>query len=117
NVLRERGDPYSEFLAPQVAKRMGEELSQEFGGIGVVLEFREDPPGFYVAQPPLPDRPADRAGLRVGDQIVGIDGHLTEGQAREDFEVVLQRMRGKPRKSLEQMIRRRDSQETERVVI
>src|SRR5690606_40464365 len=41
-VLRERGDPYSEFLAPQVARRMGEELSQAFGGIGVIFEFRHD---------------------------------------------------------------------------
>ncbi len=108
NVLKERGDPYSELLEPQAAKRMGEELSQEFGGIGVVLEYKEQTPGYYVAQPPLPGLPADRAGIRHGDQIVAIDGFSTEGLTLNDFEVVLQRMRGKPRKPLELVIRRPD---------
>jgi carboxyl-terminal processing protease len=117
NVLHKRGDTYSEFLAPQVAKRMGEELSQEFGGIGVVIEFRDDPRGFFVAQPPLPGRPADKAGIRRGDQIVAIDGKPLEDLGRDDFGVVLQRMRGKPRKPLELTIRKPDSDTPQRVAI
>lgn len=108
NVLKERGDPYSELLEPQAAKRMGEELSQEFGGIGVVLEFKEEAPGYYVAHPPLPGLPADRAGIRAGDQVIAIDGFSTEGLTLNDFEVVLERIRGKPRKPLELVIRRPD---------
>lgn len=108
-VLRERGDPYSEFLAPQVARRMGEELSQEFGGIGVVLEYRDDPGGFFVAQPPLPGRPAEKAGIQSGDQILAVDGFSMEGLGAEDFDVVLQRMRGKPRKPLDLLIRPHES--------
>src|SRR5690606_13324867 len=111
NVLKERGDPYSELLQPQAAKRMGEELSQEFGGIGVMLEYKEEAPGYYVAHPPLPGLPADRAGIRSGDQIIAIDGLSTEGLTLDDFEIVLQRMRGKPRKPLELVIRRGDLEE------
>jgi carboxyl-terminal processing protease len=106
NVLKERGDPYSELLEPQAAKRMGEELSQEFGGIGVVLEYKEESPGYYVAHPPLPGLPADRAGIRSGDQIIAIDGFSTAGLTLDDFEIVLRRMRGKPRKPLNLVIRR-----------
>ena len=105
-VLNRRGDPYSELLAPQAAKRMGEELSQEFGGIGVVLEFKAEIPGYFIAHPPLAGLPADRAGIRRGDQIIAIDGVSTEGLTDRDFEVVLQRMRGKPRKELRLSIRR-----------
>jgi len=63
------GDPYTAFLAPEENKVVEEDLSGSFQGIGIQIGFK----GKNLAViAPLPDSPAERAGVKAGDLIIGI---------------------------------------------
>lgn len=63
------GDPYTVFLPPQENKIVQEDLQGKFEGVGIQIGFK----GSQLAViAPLPDSPAERAGVRAGDFIVGI---------------------------------------------
>ncbi|HIC96199.1 TPA: S41 family peptidase [Candidatus Bipolaricaulota bacterium] len=70
-------DPYSRFLTPEEYQRFTSiDLEGEFVGIGVQIAIRD---GRLVVIAPLSGSPAERAGVRVGDIILEIDGRSTEG--------------------------------------
>ncbi len=71
-------DPYSVFLSPQVNEEFTDELSGKFEGIGAEIGIRKDQLTIIA---PLPDTPAFRAGLKIGDKILAIDGIDTQGMA------------------------------------
>lgn len=63
------GDPYTSFLAPEENKIIEEDLSGSFEGVGIQIGFK----GKQLAViAPLPDSPAEKAGVKAGDFIVGI---------------------------------------------
>ena len=67
-------DPHSAFFTRDEFRKLTEEQSSEFYGIGVsILQHRD---GVYV-QSVVPNTPADRAGLRYGDKFVQVDGKDT----------------------------------------
>jgi carboxyl-terminal processing protease len=84
-------DPHSEFLESKDNAELEEDLSGEFGGVGIQVEVRA---GKIVVIAPMPGTPADRAGIRRGDEITSIDGQLVAGSSGMD--VVVDRLRGKP---------------------
>lgn len=62
-------DPYTVFLPPGENKVVNEDLSGAFEGIGIQIGFK----GSQLAiMAPLPNSPAQKAGLKAGDFIVGI---------------------------------------------
>lgn len=65
------GDPYTVFLPPQESKDLQDEISGEFGGIGVEIDNRA---GFLTVVSPLSGMPAAKAGIMPKDIIVEIDG-------------------------------------------
>lgn len=63
------GDPYTVFLPPDEQKRTQEDLGGEFEGIGIQIGFK----GTQLAViAPLEGTPAEKAGIKAGDFIVGI---------------------------------------------
>lgn len=63
------GDPYTVFLPPAEQKRTLEDLGGEFEGVGIQIGFK----GSQLAViAPLEGTPAEKAGVRAGDFIVGI---------------------------------------------
>ena len=50
-------DPYSEYLDFERLKRLDEETSQEFGGIGVQVEMRDE---YVTVVAPLEGTPGER---------------------------------------------------------
>ncbi|HKB15873.1 MAG TPA: PDZ domain-containing protein, partial [Planctomycetota bacterium] len=81
-------DPYSRFYEPEETRSLEEETSGRFAGIGIVIEPGSPP---ITIAFPQPDSPAEKAGLRVGDRIVEIDGQRVE---EADPDQVRDRIRG-----------------------
>lgn len=64
-------DPHSVYFPATEFKKLKEDQSSSFYGIGVQILRHED--GVYV-QSVVDSTPASRAGLRYGDRIVAVDG-------------------------------------------
>ncbi len=83
-------DPHSAYMDAAEYKALEEDMSSEFGGIGVQVELRA---GRVVIIAPVAGTPGDRAGIRRGDEIVSIDGEKLAKPAMQD---IVTRLRGKP---------------------
>ncbi|QLG69335.1 MAG: S41 family C-terminal processing peptidase [Candidatus Woesebacteria bacterium] len=63
------GDPYTVYLPPEENKVVEEDLQGSFGGVGIQIGFK----GKQLAVvAPLPDTPAEKAGVKAGDFILAI---------------------------------------------
>jgi carboxyl-terminal processing protease len=82
------GDPYTNFFEPKGAEAFQQALSGKFSGIGAEIGLRE---GIITVVAPLPDTPAERAGVKAGDLIAKIDGTETTGFSVEQ---AVSRIRG-----------------------
>jgi carboxyl-terminal processing protease len=85
-------DPHSEYLESKDNAELEEDLDGEYGGIGVEVESHK---GAFTVVEPIPDSPGARAGIRLGDEIVSIDGKDVEHGAAMDK--IVDRLRGKPK--------------------
>ncbi len=83
-------DPHSEYMNAKDYNRLNEEISNEFGGIGVQVELRK---GNVVVIAPIAGTPGARAGILRADIIASIDGKKLEKPSLDD---VVGRLRGKP---------------------
>lgn len=64
-------DPHSVYLPPAELKESNEDLSGSFEGIGIEFsQIRDTVNVTYV----FPDGPGDKAGLLIGDNIIGANG-------------------------------------------
>lgn len=63
-------DPYTLFVEPQQRDREEEELRGSFGGIGAIVERTADG---RILLTPMEDRPAAKAGVLPGDELIGVD--------------------------------------------
>lgn len=64
-------DPHSAFFTREEFRKLDEEQSSQFYGIGVsILQHRD---GVYI-QSVIPNTPADKAGLRYGDRFLSVEG-------------------------------------------
>lgn len=99
------GDPYSTFLPPQEAIDFAESLSGEFSGIGAEIGIKDTQ---LVIVAPLPQTPAEKAGLRPGDKIVAIDKLSTRGM---DVETAVKNIRGVANSSVTLAVLRDDWKE------
>lgn len=100
-------DAHSEFLEAKDNEEFEEELTGEFGGVGLQVETRQNR---IVVIAALAGAPSERAGVRRGDEIVSIDGKPIEGSA--NVESIANRLRGKPRTSVQMGILRPATKET-----
>jgi carboxyl-terminal processing protease len=64
------GDQHSVYFDPEKNKEFQQELSGKFEGIGAEIGIKKER---LVIIAPLPGSPAEKAGLKAGDHIVGID--------------------------------------------
>ncbi len=87
-MLQALDDPYSSYLDPHGYEEELEGLEGKFEGIGAYVAMKEGKP---VILSPIPDTPAERAGLLPGDHIVEVDGDST---AELSLNEVVQRIRG-----------------------
>ncbi len=68
-------DPHSAYLTPDLFKELQTETQGKFGGLGIEITIRD---GILTVVSPIEDTPADRAGMKAGDQIIKIEGEFTK---------------------------------------
>ena len=111
-ALHQLNDPYTLFLEPVVREEERENLRGNFGGIGVYLT--QDAEKQYLIEV-IPNNPAEKAGVRTGDILLGIDGKLL---TKEDlYESVSDRIRGEKGTFVRLTIRHPDSAESVEISI
>ncbi len=74
-------DPNTTFFRPDDSKKFEQDVVGNFGGIGAEIGIRNDT---LAVLNPLPDSPAEKAGLKIGDQILEINGETTKNLAVND---------------------------------
>ncbi len=75
-LLRKLGDPYTDFLRDEDFGEMTLSATGNYSGLGLRVEASD---GWVTVVAPMADGPAERAGVRAGDQIVEIEGESTYG--------------------------------------
>ncbi len=75
------GDPYSVFFPPVERAQFEEDISGNFGGLGIEIGIKE---GILTVIAPMPDSPAKRAGVLSGDKIIKINDTPTLGLSTEE---------------------------------
>jgi carboxyl-terminal processing protease len=81
-------DPHTQFMPPDIFKEMKIDTSGEFGGLGIEIAKKNDN---IIVVAPIDDTPAQRSGIRSGDQIVKIDDESTRNM---ELARAIQKMRG-----------------------
>ena len=87
-MLEALGDKHTSYINPEMLRQANIQLSGEYEGIGTWVDIT----GSYLTIiSPMPDSPAEKAGLKPEDQIIAIDG---EDMTGVDGNVVLKKILG-----------------------
>ena len=89
-MLEQLNDPYSVLLTGDDYKALTEQTSGNYAGLGIQIDVRD---GWITVVAPLPETPAERAGIETGDQIIEVDGKSTEGWKNDE---AVKALRGEP---------------------
>ena len=80
-MVKSLGDPHSIYMKTSMYKSLKEHTAGAFGGIGVTMGFKDDK---VTIMSILEDTPGEKAGLKVGDEIMAVDGTpVTDYQPEE----------------------------------
>lgn len=81
-------DPHSAYMPPEEWRQFQSDTEGKFGGVGLEVDGRGDK---LIVIAPIEGSPAQRAGIKSGDQVVAVDGDDVLGQP---LDKVVKRMRG-----------------------
>ena len=84
-------DDFSQFMEPDVYKRVKSDTEGEFGGIGIRVDTRD---GWLTVVTPLPGTPAFAAGIYPQDKIIKIEGETTKDMLLEEAVKILRGVPG-----------------------
>jgi carboxyl-terminal processing protease len=68
------GDPYTVFFPPKESKDFQEQITGNFGGVGMEVGSKD---GILTVVSALKGTPAEKAGVKSGDKILKIDSTIT----------------------------------------
>ena len=104
-----RLDPYTEYYSEENIGDLQFLTTGEYAGIGAIISYKD---GGVIINEPYEGLPADKAGLKAGDQILEIDDEdLRNANVRD----VSNKLKGTPGTTINIMIKR-PGEEKERVV-
>ena len=83
-------DPYTEYISEEGMSDFELLTTGKYGGVGALIRKKGD---WVVIAQPYQGTPSDRAGLRIGDRILEIDGRDARGFTTEE---VSSRLKGEP---------------------
>ena len=84
------GDEYTEYIPAEEMEDYTENITGNFVGIGIYMIADKDS-GRVVVYYPITESPAEKAGVKAGDQIISVDG--TEYTA-DDFNTIADYIKG-----------------------
>lgn len=90
-LVKSYDDPYTMYLPPEEASMFEEDISGNFSGVGMEVGVRDN---MVTVIAPLPDSPAEKAGLLAGDTIIRIDDTSTEGMSIDEAVRLIRGERG-----------------------
>ena len=99
-LLTELKDPYSVLLVEDDFKELTEKTSGNYAGLGIQIDVRE---GWITVVAPLPESPAERAGIQTGDLIIEVDGKSTHDWKSE---AAVKALRGQAGSKVKILVRR-----------
>jgi carboxyl-terminal processing protease len=88
-------DRHSSYISPRDYAQFRESITQQFGGVGIIVEIDPETERLTVFSP-LPKTPAYKVGLQAGDTIMEIDGNSTEGMSIQDSVDLMRGPSGEP---------------------
>ena len=99
-AVRELNDPYSTLEQVDDFRALNEVTSGNYGGLGMQIDVRG---GWITVVAPLPQTPAERAGIASGDQIESVNGISVQGFSQDK---AVKALRGQAGTRVELKIRR-----------
>ncbi len=99
-MVKAWNDPYTRFVDPEELEEEEIEMEGEYGGLGIYISQRD---GRTIVVSPIEGTPADRVGLKPGDEIVKIGEEVILGWDQND---VVDNLRGKPGTEVTLWVRR-----------
>ncbi len=89
-------DPHSVYIDAETMRRVEEDFSGGFEGIGISFEFVEGEQGqdTLIVLSVIPEGPSEEVGLHSGDRIIEVDGQSTIGFETADVQRTLKGPRG-----------------------
>lgn len=89
-------DPHSVYIDAETMRRVEEDFSGGFEGIGISFEFIEGEQGqdTLIVLSVIPEGPSEEVGLHSGDRIIEVDGQSTIGFETADVQRTLKGPRG-----------------------
>lgn len=85
------GDQYSVFFPPTDAESFLSEIQGQFEGIGAEIGLKKER---MTVIAPLPDSPAEKAGMRAGDHILAVDGTDVGGMSVSEVVALIRGEKG-----------------------
>ncbi len=84
------GDDYTEYIPADEMNEFTEDITGSFVGVGIYMIADEETQKVVVYYP-IPDSPAEKAGVKAGDIIVSVDGIE---YPFEEFNTIAEKIRG-----------------------
>lgn len=76
-MVSSMGDPYTVFLPPDQNESFREELAGSYEGVGIQVGYRDKK---LVVIAPLDNTPAERKGIKAGEEILRVNDKDTQGK-------------------------------------
>jgi carboxyl-terminal processing protease len=93
-------DPYTDFISEEELESFRITTTGQYGGIGALIGVIDER---IVITDPYEGYPAQKSGLKIGDEIVAIDGNTIKGKSTSEVSNLL---KGPPKTEVEVEIRR-----------
>jgi carboxyl-terminal processing protease len=93
-------DPYTDYIAEDELETFRITTTGQYGGIGALIGVVNNK---AVITHPYKGFPAQKAGIRVGDEIISVDGKRVQGKSTVYISSLL---KGQPRTEVEVVVRR-----------
>ena len=104
-MLDALGDPHTSYMSPEEYTQANSSLEGEYDGIGAVVDITGD---YLKIISPMPNSPAEKAGIKIGDLVIAVDG---EDMTGVDGSVVLSKVKGPAGTTVVLTIRREGAEE------